>query len=297
MRGAAGRPILLFFVILAPTAGCSNKAQPGAAPSASAMASQRPAATPLPAKVQPPTPPGCRAMKVSGSVALEGGGPLVSGALVDGSAWLELPDKSEVWLKHPPSGRELNVFGPARVLACRAGREELLLASGKVTTSTGAGVRPGAEVLIATPEAALRYGNAELVAISRDGKLALEVRAGETWVEAADPAAKLKTNPVRPKGRLSLRGKLGAEALLERCHVLAEAAAESARQVLSRTADSGSPGERAATQVRDRRSARAACSIAAAATGLVADPGERQRLRGLLERWDQVWQAVPRAPK
>jgi hypothetical protein len=235
-------------------------------------------------------------MKVSGSVALEGGGPLVSGALVDGSAWLELPDKSEVWLKHPPSGRELNVFGPGRVLACRAGREELLLASGKVTTSTGAGARPGAEVLIATPQAALRYGNAELVATTRDGKLALEVRAGETWVEAADPAAKLKTNPVRPKGKLSLRGKLGAEALIERCHVLAEAAAESARQVLSPKADSGL-GERAATQVRDRRSARAACSIAAAATGLVADPGERQRLWGLLERWDQVWQAVPHVPK
>jgi hypothetical protein len=236
-------------------------------------------------------------LKVSGDVKLESGTLLAVGTVVDGSAWIDLPDKSEVWLKHPPSGRELNVFGPGRVLPCRGGREELVLASGKVTTSTGAGVRPGAEVLIAMPEAALRYGNAELVATSRAGKLALEVRAGETWVDAADPAVKLKENPLRPKGKLSLRAKLGAEALVNRCHELAEAAAESARRVLSRDADGGPLGQRAATQVRDRRAARAACSIAAAATGQVADQGERQRLWGLVERWDTVWQAVPRAAK
>jgi hypothetical protein len=238
-------------------------------------------------------------MRVSGQVTQDGGGALRQGDMVAGKSWLELGDKSELWLKHPASGRELTVHGPGKVLACRGGREELLLAKGKVVTSTGAGVRPGAEVLIAAPEGALRYGNAELEATAKAGRLALEVRAGETWIEPADPAAAPKSNPLRAKGKLLLRNKLGPQALVDRCQKLAEVAGESARRVLARPADGdagGSLGDRAAAQVRDRRAARAACSIAGAATGQVADPEERSRLWGLVERWDAVWQAVPRAP-
>lgn len=264
------------------------KPAPSSVPSA-------PAATQSAPRAPTPAPLGCRAMRVSGSVTLEGGGKLAPASLVDGSAWLELDDGSEVWLKHPPSGRELTLRGPARALVCRAGREEIVLASGKVTTGTGTGARPGAEVLIATPQGALRYGHAELDATSKDGKLALEVRGGEVWVEPADPKASVRTNPLRAKGKLSLRAKVGAEALIERCQKLAETAARSAENVLSAPPDAGSLGDRAAVQVRDRRAARAACSIARAATGQVADQAERQRLSGLLERWEALWQAVPRA--
>ncbi len=65
---------------------------------------------------------------------------------------------ASISLRHTQTTREFKLIGPASVLPCRAGSEQLLLAAGQLTTSANLGVRPGAEVLIATPQGTIRYG-------------------------------------------------------------------------------------------------------------------------------------------
>jgi hypothetical protein len=295
MQGSESRSSIAWMLAVQVVLACSKEAKTDGPSDATASAESAPSsAERVPAPPPAPAAPlGCRAMKSSGEVKLEDGTLLEPKATLDGKAWLELGDGSELWLKHTASGRELSLKGPALVRPCSGGREELVVAHGRVVTSTGTGARPGAEVLIASPAGAVRYGNAELEFESRGGKLTVQVRTGEAWIEPADPARKLKTNPLRAKDKLSLPRKLAVQALLEHCQKLAEAAQASAGRVLAPAPDAGNLGERAAVQVRDRRAARAACSIAAAATGQVADRAERERLWRLVERSEALWQGVP----
>jgi hypothetical protein len=232
----------------------------------------------------------CRAVRVVGDAKVDGR-PLISGAELDGAEWVELGAGASFALQHTQSGRELLVSGPALLRACRRGREQLLLARGTVQAGGGLGVRPGAEVLIATPVAAVRYADAELELVLSERALRLEVRAGQVDVDSATDRA-LKS-PVRAKDELTVPlGTPEPAALMSRCQSAAEHAVITGRRIGDRSA--AEPlGERASAHVKARRAARSACTIAAAAIGLVADPTRSAGLWAEAARWEGLWETVP----
>lgn len=236
----------------------------------------------------------CRALRVEG-VALVGDAPLGSGALLDGEAWVSVPKSGSVALKHTSSGRELTVAGPALFRACRRGREQLLLAKGNVKAGGGMGARPGAEVLIATPVAALRYGEAEFNLALDEHQLTLNVVAGRVELDAQSPKqGRPVKSPLQAGDKLSLAvGKPDPDALIAACKASAEAAETSARRVADRNA-SEPLGERAQAHVKARKAARVTCTVAAAATGLVADSALRAGLWADALRWEGLWETIPR---
>jgi len=246
-----------------------------------------------------PTPrePICRALRVEGDAKL-GEAALASGAELDGSEWVRLAKGARVTLKHAGSGRELSLAGPALFRACRRGREQVLLAQGQVTVGSGMGARPGAEVLVATPVAGVRYADAEFSLRLDDKRLTLEVRAGQVQLDTAPSGgaapAKAPKSALHAKDKLVIPlGKPDAAALMSRCQVAAEAAEASARKV----GDKSSPeplGERAKTHVLARKTARSTCTMAAAATGLVADPAAAAGLWADALRWEGLWESIPR---
>lgn len=235
--------------------------------------------------------PSCRAIGVQGDARV-GDAPLVGGALIDGSAWITLAPGASFTLKYTASGRELGFTGPALVRACRRGREQVLLAKGKVAVGSGMGSRPGSEVLIATPVAGVRYGDADFVLALDDKRLSVEVRAGAVELDSATNRS-LKS-PLHAKDNWLLPlGKPDPAALLGRCQAAAEAAEASARHVGDRNAPEPL-GERAQAHVKARRAARVACTIAAAATGLVEDPAASAALWADAARWEGLWETIPR---
>jgi hypothetical protein len=278
------------------SAACSKDAnEPKPAPSAS-IQPVTPARSVASASTVAPVPaPACRALRVSGEARLgESGALLETGSLLDGSAWVALGEGARLTLKHTASGRELAVAGPARFRACNRGREQLLLALGTVTAVAGQGARPGAEVLIATPVAAVHYGDAELTLRLDAKQLRLAVRAGSVEVEPRPAPKKPTKNPLRSNDELTLRlGKPDAAELVSACKSAAETAEAAARRVAEPSADEPL-GERAQAHVRARKAARASCMVASAATGLVADPAESAGLWAEATRWEALSESVPR---
>lgn len=273
------------------TSSTSSAAPVAAAPSSASSSAPRE----LPSAAPPtgPREPTCRALRVQGDARV-GERPLASADALDGADWVTLAKGASLTLKHTSSGRELALSGPARFRACRRGREQVLLASGKVQTSSGMGARPGAEVLIATPIAAVRYGDSEFTLTLDDKKLEVEVRTGQVDLDPATAGQRGLKTPLRGKERLRLPlGKPNPAALMAACKAAAEEAEASARRVGDRSAPEPL-GERAQAHVRARRSARAACTIAAAATGLVADPAASAGLWADAVRWEGLWETIPR---
>jgi hypothetical protein len=271
-------------------------------PNAGAGASSKIAssAAPLPAGSVPhlvQVKPGCRALAVTGKATV-GSTLITTGTLLDGEHWVELEAGASVALRHSLTSREFTLLGPGLVLPCRHGAEQILLAQGRLSTSENLGVRPGAEVLIATPSGTIHYGDAAIDVQFDPKGLRLRVKQGEAWLVPADPSASAAIkNPIRsPKEAALPLNRASVAALADVCRASAETAAESARRVLNGGTPqaSDSLGARAAAQMRDRAAARAACSVAAAATGSVADPAERQSLWALIAHSDDLWQSVPR---
>lgn len=283
------------WLLLLALAGCKERAshEPGRPPITSAVASAAPAISAAPSR--PALKDAiCRALRVEGEGKV-GDAPLRSGAELDGSAWVTLAAGASLTLKHASSGREIAVTGPALFRACRRGREQVLLVRGKLQGGSGMGSRPGAEVLIATPIATARYAEADYTLNLDDRRLALEVRVGRVELDAAtDQLPAGFERVVRAKQKLSVAlGAVDPAPLMARCKAAAETAERTARKV----GDRASPeplGERAKAHVRARRAARVACSIAATATGLVADPVASAGLWAEVERWEGRGEAVPR---
>jgi hypothetical protein len=221
-----------------------------------------------------------------------GAAPLVTGAEVDGSEWVTLGAGGSLTLKHTQTGRELAIAGPALFRACRRGREQLLLARGTVQAGVGMGARPGAEVLIATPIAAVRYAEAGFQLKLSDEQLDLQVNVGQLELDSASD--KPLESPLRAKEKLRVPlGKPDATELMARCRVSAEAALATARRV-SDPAAAEPLGERAAAHVKARKKARSTCTIAAASIGLVADPAQSAGLWADAARWEGLWETIPR---
>jgi len=286
-------------------AACS-KAPPSAEQVTSASAAPNSAAPPATLTSAPPTrvssappaaaaKPACRALVVTGDVKVEGSPVLVS-SMLDGEHWAELAPNSSLSLRHSASSREFKLIGPGRFLPCRNGTEQILLAAGRLATSANLGVRPGAEVLIATPVGSVRYGDAALeVELGAQG-LSVRVKEGEAWVEPAQGSAPFP-NPVHSGAAHLPAQHMTARALVAACEASADAAATSAARVLTSGSAGGesSLGDRAALHMRARARARIACAIAAAAAFAASDPAERLPLSASVAHADELWQSVPRA--
>jgi hypothetical protein len=275
---------------------CKKKPTPTPAPSASASSAPSPAPVANAPFVPRPV-AGCRALAVKGQVTLGDAG-VVTGSLLDGDRWLTLASGAALSIKHTQSGRELELVGPATAMVCRRGAEQVLLAAGQVRTSAGMGARPGAEVLIATPTGTIRYGDAGLDADVGPRSLRVNVKQGEVWLEPEALGSPPFSNPLHPpKGHATLSARpLDTKKLLESCETAAKRAEAGARAVVNPGPDAGPLGERVSAHVKERAEARAACAVAAAATGLVSDPAERQSLWTAVTRWEGLWQSVPRTP-
>jgi hypothetical protein len=155
------------------------------------------------------------------------------------------------------------------------------------------GARPGAEVLIATPVGSVRYADAEFTLALDRKRLSVEVRAGQVDVDPAAPPAAASKSALHAKDKLVIAvGKPDVPALMSRCKDAAEAAEASARRVGDRTLPEPL-GERAQAHVRARKIARASCTIAAASTGLVADPVAAAGLWAEAARWEGLWESIP----
>ena len=98
-------------------------------------------------------------------------------------------------MKNTETTRELVFDGPASLLACERGEERFLLTSGDVHTTTWAGARPGAEVLLGTPFGAVRYGDAKLDVHVDEKGLLVASEVGDAWVELPRGAGKRKFQP------------------------------------------------------------------------------------------------------
>jgi len=273
-----------------------DKGKSNAAGSARAADSAPPLVSAAPQVSAAPAPPRrdptCRALRVEGDAKV-GDAVLAPGAELDGSEWVRLGGGARLTLKHASSGREIALAGPAVFRACRRGREQVLLAEGKVTVGSGMGARPGAEVLIATPVATVRYGDAEFSLALDQKRLSVEVRTGQVEVDPATPASKAPKSPMHAKDKLVIPlRKPDVVALMARCKEAAEAAESSARRVGDRSLPEPL-GERAQAHVRARKTARTACTIAAAATGLVADPEAAAGLWAEAVRWEGLWESIP----
>ena len=234
-------------------------------------------------------------------MAGEVGAALQPGALLKDAKWVELPRGARFSVRHGVSARELSFEGPGRAVVCRNGEEQVLLAEGRVVTSAGPGARPGAEVLIATPYGLVRYGDATLEVQSSGRRTQVTMRAGEAWLEPSKGATLRGEPKLLPgkKATLSAPPAVTPQSLAAACAEAAATAKGSSRALLepatNPAADAGSLGARAAAQVRDRRAARYACAIAAAAIGQLKDPADRDRLGQELARSERVWRAMPLA--
>jgi len=243
--------------------------------------------------------PGCRALVVSG-LAIVDGVPLQTSALLDGKHWVELSAGSSLALRHTLTSREFRLIGPGHALPCRDGAEQILLADGQLTTSANLGVRPGAEVLIATPEGVVHYGDAALDLELGSKGLRVRVKQGEAWVEPEARGKPAFKNPVRSGAEVRLSSTpTNAQALVDTCQSAAQSAENSAQRVVGGEGSGAndSLGARAAAHMRERSKARTACAIAAAAAFGERDPAISQSLSAAIARADQRWQRVPHVPR
>ena len=283
--------------------GCRNHDtanQPSASSSSAALPRAVPAVSEgkgVPQEAQEK--PGCRVLVVTGLASVDGV-PLAVSALLDGEHWVELAAGSSLAIRHTQTSREFRLIGPAHALPCRDGSEQILLTDGQLSTSANLGVRPGAEVLIATPEGVVHYGDAALDLELGSKGLRVRVKQGEAWVEPEERAKPPFKNPVRSGAEARLaKTSTKAQALVDACQSAAQTAENSARHVLDGDGAAGneSLGARAAAHMRERSKARTACAIAAAAAVGERDPAIRQSLSAAVVHADERWQSVPRAAR
>jgi hypothetical protein len=241
----------------------------------------------------------CRAMQVSGKAGFRHGLRIQKGAVLDGKRWLQLEEGAKVAVRHATSTRELMLEGPGLVLPCLGGEEDVLLASGRVETSQGAGVRPGAEVRIATPFATLTYGDAAIDINVTATKLDAVISGGEAGVTVM-PSHGKAPKPLNAKARkFSVVGKLSPDwvkARIESCETAAAKAEAQARLVMAKPAagaDAGSLGERASAHVRLRGAARLECLSARAAVVALGNEEAQKELEKRLDAADLQRTRVP----
>ena len=238
---------------------------------------------------------------------------LARGDLVPEGELIELPAGTELTVQATVSTRELTLVGPATAEACPGGEEAVRLARGRVSAFPGAGVRPGAEVWIATPLGVVRFSDAK-IEIAVPGvdadRLEVAVITGQaTFVPAAGvvaAAASASRADANAGGALALAAGVPFQAsrpavavarwvrdLVRACVRQADVARKAAELVVSpKDAARASLGDLAFAHVRARQNARAACEAAWTAGALA--PGLLDAtLRADLEAAGATWKGTP----
>lgn len=230
-------------------------------------------------------------MRVTGDVRRDGA-PLGVGTRLDGAPALELAANASLHLVHTQSTRQWVVTGPARLVACDAGAEELALAQGQLRLEPNSGVRPGAEVWIGTPFGSLRYTDARAEIGVGARELSLRVNGGELWFAPLGGESSEERRLAAGHTRFAaVPYRLASEPAVERCG--RDAALASARAEALLAPLQVPLGQLAAEHVRARQRAHASCSSARAAT-LAATPNRDQEAGSqALARYDQLWRGVP----
>jgi hypothetical protein len=289
-RARAWRPRLRAGCSLALCALACGKAAP--APSASESAP--PAALAAPSASAASTPSAargaaCRVMSLRGKVVTATGELIEKGSLLRGDRWLVLEPGASLAIKHTTSGRELAFDGPARVLPCFGGEEEMIVGLGTVRTQSSVGVRPGATVVVGTPFGSVRYADAQARLVVGDAGLEVPEASGDlTLVPILPPAKPL---PLTGAGVQLPKAAVSADDALAACTRAAQSARDQASALLS--AASGTRGELAAAHVRARGAARLTC---AAATASALARGDALEIAARLQRLSELraqWMEVP----
>jgi hypothetical protein len=228
---------------------------------------------------------------------LGAGRALARGDLLPEGGVVELDPGGELTVQATVSTREITVVGPARIEACPSGDELVRLARGKVTAMPGAGVRPGAEVWVATPLGVVRFNDARIEIDLPDtdaARLRVAVLSGQASfapaanVVVAPPAdaAPGDVQAIAPGSTLDARRPNKALAAWTR-DLVANCTrdtddAQKAATLLSREHDRAKAGDLAYAHVRARQKGRAACESARAGA-LGADLWDAA-IRAALER-------------
>lgn len=295
---------------------CDEQATTTAAPSASvaqaaASSSVPPEHPSLVPRHAPALTPQCRLMAVTGAVKL-GDTLATKGELTTGDKWLELAKGDRVDMQHTASARQWSIMGPARLRACPRGEEDVWLAYGELKSGSGSGMRPGAQVRVATPQGSVWWGDTKLTLKVTPDATEVDVETGNALLAPA-PGAKLKGKAeVRAKQHGTLTGPKSSEkrteALVKACEESALEAAKLAQEVLAPNAPSppapsgsadnratrGNLGARARDHAESRGKARKVCAEAwASVGGHDAKGGALSTLEGRLEAADSKWREVP----
>ena len=265
-------------------------------------------------------------------VTLPEGGPpdepvqvLARGDLVPEGRIIVLEAEGELTVHSTVSTREITLVGPAAAETCPGGEEAVRLARGKVTAFPGSGVRPGAEVWIATPLGVVRFNDAKLaIDVPDDAAARLEVAvitgqamfvpvagivapaltagraapggdpkgttaSGLTGGEPIALAPGTTFTARRPEGAIS---RWGAD-LVAACVRDATAAHEAGERVVA-PGDAGREmlADLASAHVKARQRARSACEAAWAVGPLAPGLLDAARLSDL-ERADATWKGAP----
>jgi hypothetical protein len=234
--------------------------------------------------------PACRATSLSGAIQREGSA-LLAGALLAGPAPIELAPGATLHLTHSASARQWTLTGPARLIACDGGAEEIVLARGRLRAEPGSGVRPGAEVWVATPYGSLRYADASAEITVEERELRVRVNTGQVWLSALGGAAAERALSNTSATFSARTYRLSSEDATARCARDAERAELLAKALLGASAQP--LGARAAEHVRARQKAHVSCASARATT--LADGLGPGHVGGVasLDRYDQQWRAIP----
>jgi hypothetical protein len=211
-----------------------------------------------------------------------------------GTDWLELGPGSSLHFKHPESGREWTLQGPARLIPCVDGREELILGQGKLRTELGAGVRPGAQVLLGTPFGTVRYADARCELLVAPDELRVSLSAGDAWLSGTGAVASADVHVNRGSPlRRGPRARWVAASAVQACAAAAHAADERAQMLIGSAQTS--LGQRAAEHVHARELARARCSSAEAA--VLQQTSGKELSDGLAElaTYRELWRRIPHA--
>lgn len=230
-------------------------------------------------------------MRVTGEVR-RGAALLAMGTRLDGPPALELPPEAAVHLVHTRSTRQWVISGPARVVACEGGEEELWLAAGTLRVEPGAGVRPGAEVWVGTPFGSLRYADARAEIAVDARQLTSNVANGELWFAPLGGETTAERRLALGTTRFSAAShRLAREPAIERCGRDAALARSRAQALLAPLKEP--LGQLAAEHVRARQRAHGSCASARAAALAAGPPRDQQAGSQALARYDQLWRALP----
>jgi len=295
---------LLFACAKAPPA--PEKLEAASSPSALALASSVPNASSVPSAApvasskdpqQGPLEPHalgsspCRVLRVKGAARVLGGEPLAALSPLDGKAWLELAAGADVSIRHGATSREFSLQGPGRFLACRLGLEQVLISEGGFMSSRGSGVRPGAEMWVATPVAALHYGDVDASVRVERAALRVHVASGSLMAEVSSDDASKPLTLAGPNADKRWPFSVVTRDRAKRCEASARKARTGADQVLAPTV--GDLGQLAAAQLESRRRARAECLIAETSLERTTDPAEKSRLSDQVAEANRLWQGIP----